>query len=133
MRKNEVEVDNFHPNPEIIQKNLNAVKFILASLEVNDLTNIEIWHLKHDIEKLQRDRDYLSHKFKQDKGTSFSSFNVVEEVVSRFLLYYGLDLDQIIDSRRDGDSVTGKLTYDTAGRKYIINRLRQAREEMHKP
>jgi len=100
--------------------------FFLKRHGIQNLTNIELFSLRKDIENILKESDSLEEKAITEAGRKTSGFNRVSpknEALDRFFLYYGINTK---------DFPWGEGTDDESW-EYIKRAVNKAREEGHRP
>jgi len=109
-----------------------AIEIIEHDLEISDLSTMEILQLKKYVEEAQSLRSYFKKKF-LDTGDPLSyklnTVQVLNEVLQRYLGFYGIEMHQVYYK----GSANMAIKSIKEVREYVKKKLKQAREEMHKP
>ena len=115
-------------------KQLSGVYNMLHWLCVDNLSNLKKHQINKDLKQVLIERENLVASFKAGNRGPYlmHSVNPAEEVLVKFLSFYGIDIFQV-DPKLNEEPVINKLIFDEPGREYITRRLKEAREETHKP
>lgn len=101
--------------------------YLEKNIGITDLTNIELFSLRKDIENILRENQRLEKNRITETGTETANFNQVSPIIEaarRFFIHYGINL---------GNFPWGKLNADDESWEYIKRAVNKAREESHLP
>jgi len=126
------EPNDFEVGEKEVADELQKAVWVLGWLDVSNLTNIELSHLKKDIKGALKEKKYLLglNNLQTIKLNSTFPF---EEAIARFLSHYGIEMAQVSFKYDQKVPLSDQIIFDEPGRAYIKQRLKEAREESHKP
>lgn len=139
----EIEPPEFEVDPKLVAQELQNAKYVLGWLGAKNLSDIEIFHLRKDIEASIRERHELEKKYMPEGfgSATIADFDTLrlnvsipfEEAVARFLSHYGINMSEVNLRLSQNVPLSDQIIMDEAGRKYVSEKIREAREQAHNP